>query len=313
MTDVGTTIAAWRRLWLWLVVFGLVLAVIGAASLAGKRRFVAGAGRAEGVVVNVVRQEDAYAAVVRFRTGDGQTVEFTADETAGDRSYFRIGQNRRVLYDPDRPQNAQLDTWVSRWGYESVLLGLGILIVLLGALNRIRRPGPHAVVLPQRLEDGERVRVATFARTGPSVLLLWAAPATAGLLLIAADRIGAWLGVAALGVLLLAIPAVAIAWRPVRVVLTDQRLLVFRGRTGPGAPLLVVPRGSVAVSGRHQGFSIWGVTEFTVAPESASRPLRLSFWPSAAGAAAQPPALGAAIYAALTPDRRGSGRPGRAI
>jgi Protein of unknown function (DUF3592) len=106
----------------------VVLLAIGAATLVHEARFVRGAERATGTVIDLEsRTSDgdlAYYPVVRFTTAEERTVEFTSSSTSS--SPPDVGDHVEVLYDPDDPRDAQLSGFFSLWLWPIVLGGLGI-------------------------------------------------------------------------------------------------------------------------------------------------------------------------------------------
>jgi len=116
--------------WVWPMLLGALFAVAGGLPVLDNMRFVARAESADGLVVDVVDYGDYYP-VVRFYTADERRVQFEASQSAGDPSRWQIGDPVGVLYDPDNPKDAILDTWVSRWGAASILPLLGLFIFLM--------------------------------------------------------------------------------------------------------------------------------------------------------------------------------------
>lgn len=115
------------------------------------QRFAAKATAANGVVVGVaevVQQERRgssdnpyyvdvtyFHPVVRFVTADEQVVEFQADEGSKNPSAYQVEDSIRILYDPVNPRDARLDTWFSRWGGSVILLLIGLVLIVLGAVD----------------------------------------------------------------------------------------------------------------------------------------------------------------------------------
>jgi len=137
------------------MLLGALFAVVGGLPVIDNLRFVARAESADGVVVDIVEREDYYP-VVRFFTADEQRVQFEAGESAGDPSHFQIGESVGVLYNPENPRDARLDTWVSRWGYGTIQLLLGLFIFLVSLAGVIqsrlgrRRLTPRGSYLNER-------------------------------------------------------------------------------------------------------------------------------------------------------------------
>jgi hypothetical protein len=140
------------QLWWWGVAVGLVGLAIGGPALINSLRFVATAQQATGVIVDVVPAEEDYRPVVQFTTAHGQRVEFAAGETAGDQSYYRVGQHIGVLYSANNPNHARLDSWQSRWGLDAIVPALGIFILVISIISlRVERRTPPGAYCRERL------------------------------------------------------------------------------------------------------------------------------------------------------------------
>jgi uncharacterized protein DUF3592 len=162
----GARTSIWRRIRevtsLWsLYLLAVACIAVGAPRLVDDLRFVAAAHSTTGVIVEVemVDETDLYRPIVEYTGPDGRRVRFASGQTAGDRSTYRVGQSIGVLYAPDNPADARLDTWQSRWASDAILPALGVLLILLGFVGvwQSRRPaGPH---------QAERRFTASPART----------------------------------------------------------------------------------------------------------------------------------------------------
>jgi hypothetical protein len=121
---------------------GAALAWWGWARYAATRAFVAKAAAAEGEVVGFetydppggtsVRDRIHYA-LVRYETAGGREVRFRGPSRDGP-VRLRQGQTVRVLYDPDDPTEARVDSFMGLWFAPTLLWMLGggaILIPLL--------------------------------------------------------------------------------------------------------------------------------------------------------------------------------------
>jgi len=112
---------------------GIVLLSVSFATGMRKRRFLARAAVAEGVVVGV--PEGGFHPKIEFTTASGLRVEFVGSGF----KFCRLGDRLRVLYDPDRPRYSP---WVDAFGavwFPQILIaviGLGHLVVGLGAMRR---------------------------------------------------------------------------------------------------------------------------------------------------------------------------------
>jgi hypothetical protein len=115
---------------------GVAFLVWGGLTLLDDQRFDATAGRAEGVVVDNVshRQGEDWIAyhVISFHTAEERVITFEAPQNdvrllGGS----HIGSRVRVVYDPQNPQAARVDTALRRWGTPAALIlcGLGFFAV----------------------------------------------------------------------------------------------------------------------------------------------------------------------------------------
>jgi hypothetical protein len=123
--------------------------VPGLKALVDDWRFINKAASADGVVTglapvaeNVSRQYHEgdvifYHPVIRFVTAHGREVTFQATQGSENRPAQQLGQSVRILYDPENPTDARLDTWYSRWGpVDNLLFGFYFLLpAILGFLG----------------------------------------------------------------------------------------------------------------------------------------------------------------------------------
>ena len=104
---------SWRRIsWVILGIGGLILAgglALGWSSL----RHVLHAERAEGEVIEIRREGDMYAPVVRFRLANGETQE--VKDLGSGAPDFAVGDRVIVLYMPNDPEDFRIDTFEGLW------------------------------------------------------------------------------------------------------------------------------------------------------------------------------------------------------
>ncbi len=100
------------------------------------RTAIARAISADGAVVDLISSIDSdgdtvYYPRVRFRTQAGGMQEFTG--SVGSRpAAFDVGEGVRVLYDPERPGDARIDTFFQLWFLPLLLGGMGIIFAGIG-------------------------------------------------------------------------------------------------------------------------------------------------------------------------------------
>jgi len=134
---------------------GVGLLVGGGFYFGHQQRFAAKAVHADGVIVRLTTSHSssrkggsstAYCPVVRFVTRRAETIEFESNECWSPAP--RVGASIKVLYDPDNPYHAKLDTLPARlfrWGLGVAMTVLGLLFVapgIAGLVRRARAPGP---------------------------------------------------------------------------------------------------------------------------------------------------------------------------
>ncbi len=64
--------------------------------------------------------------------GDGRTVEF--ESQAGSNLAPKVGQQVTVLYDPLKPEEAKLKSFMMLWALPSILTALGVFLLFPGLL-----------------------------------------------------------------------------------------------------------------------------------------------------------------------------------
>ena len=131
----------------WILIFAVASLAICALPLVDSLRFVAAANHTTGVIVEVVPVNRKYQPIVQYTSADGRQLQIASRETAGDRSYYQVGDTIGVLYAPGNPADARLDTWQSRWASDAIMPALGVFVLVLGLLH-VRQSRRHQ--LPYR-------------------------------------------------------------------------------------------------------------------------------------------------------------------
>jgi len=136
---------------LWLLIpfllsaVGAVFLVLGIRNFVRTRRFVSRASSATGTVTDVkIRTSTSHSGegtrvrryrypVVRFQTQDGRTVEFESE--TGTSSFSQgPGAQVEVLYDPLKPGEARIKTFMMLWFAPLIFSVLGFFMFLFGTL-----------------------------------------------------------------------------------------------------------------------------------------------------------------------------------
>jgi hypothetical protein len=124
---------------------GAVFLVLGIRNFVRTRRFVSRASPATGTVTDVkTRTSTSHSSegtrlrryrypVVRFQARDGRTVEFESE--TGTSSFSQgPGEQVTVLYDPLKPQDARIKTFMMLWFAPLIFSVLGLFMLLFGAM-----------------------------------------------------------------------------------------------------------------------------------------------------------------------------------
>lgn len=124
--------ASWRWIaWTILGMGGLITAGGVLMGLGNLRHALYGE-RADGVIVEIVRDGDMYAPVVRFRLPQGETVE--VKDLGSGAPDFAAGDTVTVLYLPENPQDFRLDTFDRLWLVPIIVTVFGGFWLMFGAI-----------------------------------------------------------------------------------------------------------------------------------------------------------------------------------
>jgi hypothetical protein len=121
-------------------VVGIVLLIIGVWITADKLDLVSNGMRADGTVVDLKREYSSsngsssyvYYPIVKFRTEGGGTIEFRSSVGSSHSSYSR-GEGVTVVYDPNDPERAEIDSIFALWGGSLIIFAVGAVFTAVGA------------------------------------------------------------------------------------------------------------------------------------------------------------------------------------
>ncbi|MFN6561379.1 MAG: DUF3592 domain-containing protein [Nostoc sp. ChiSLP01] len=122
---------------------GSIIAVTGIILGINTRSFVSAAIPAQGTVIQLQQRLSSpdskgyrsyvYYPVVQFTTRSGESTVFESN-SASNPPQFAKGQQIEVLYSPDNPGSAQINSWLSLWFLPLMLGGLGSSFALVGGI-----------------------------------------------------------------------------------------------------------------------------------------------------------------------------------
>jgi len=110
---------------------GLVAWSLAAYLYTNTRELVAQGEHARGVVVALNRDRSTYFPVVAFKTEDGTQIEFIG-KTGTSWSRFIKGQPIDVIYRPEDPRDAKINTFLDLWGPALFLTPFGAIFSFFG-------------------------------------------------------------------------------------------------------------------------------------------------------------------------------------
>lgn len=147
-------------------IIGLGLLIASVFVYLNTRKFIDASAKAQGTVIAHAsgRSSDGditYAPIVSFRTEDGRTVEFKSG-TSSTNASPPVGQTVEVLYNRQRPEEAEINSFSSLWTLNIILAGLGAGFFIIGTLVFMvfRRAGINAAEAGRlRQPQDERLRL----------------------------------------------------------------------------------------------------------------------------------------------------------
>ncbi|MDE1886257.1 MAG: DUF3592 domain-containing protein [Xanthomonadaceae bacterium] len=124
-------------------VFSILFLIIDLGLLAGAgmlwrdhANFAAHAMRADGVVTDLIYRSSSkggsYVPAVQFSASDGRIVHITGSTGSNPAAYSR-GEHVTILYPPNNPEGARIDSFSENWLGTLILGGIGLVFALIGA------------------------------------------------------------------------------------------------------------------------------------------------------------------------------------
>ncbi|NPV02639.1 MAG: DUF3592 domain-containing protein [Brevinematales bacterium] len=115
---------------------GLPVIITGFIGISESSAYYGSCGSVEGIVVaNKYKEETknstSYRPVVMFFTPDGTKIHFT-DPVDTFYEEYRVGDKVAVLYPPDDPSNARINSWMRIWFEHAFIIGAGFILIAAG-------------------------------------------------------------------------------------------------------------------------------------------------------------------------------------
>lgn len=125
---------------------GSIFAVTGIIIGISTRSFVASSVLTQGKIIALVERLSTdsdgdssfvYYPVVRFTTNAGEPTVFEANAGSNPPA-FTLGQQVEVLYSPQNPKEARIDSWLELWLFPTIFTSIGLIFVLIGGIVLIK-------------------------------------------------------------------------------------------------------------------------------------------------------------------------------
>jgi len=148
---------------------GLGLLIASIFLFLNTRNFINASAKATGTVIAHAssRSSDGdltYSPVVSFKTPDGRTIEFQS-QTGSSRPSPAVGQTVEILYNPQHPQEAEINSFSSLWILPIILSGLGAGFFIIGTtVFMVFRGTGKAEEKVERLKEAEVERLRREGR-----------------------------------------------------------------------------------------------------------------------------------------------------
>jgi hypothetical protein len=125
------------------IAIGLLIVFVAATQASRSMKFATAGVSAEGTVVQQIRKPGRRPRVrpmVRFATQAGVSIDFTSTESSRYPRY-EDGQKVAVVYLPDAPEHAEIDSFGVLWGGPLLMSLAGLVFAVTGVLVLRRRAG----------------------------------------------------------------------------------------------------------------------------------------------------------------------------
>lgn len=143
-------------------IVGSILILIGLVLIISKILFIDQANSAVGTVTDIIQRKTQdsndviYSTQVQFQTTDGIVRTFTSG-IKGSSPLYAVGSTVKVIYDPQNPQNAEINAFLTMWFLQTFLIFMGMffLALSLSGLSKLRSGKPLGVTYSIQLSGKE--------------------------------------------------------------------------------------------------------------------------------------------------------------
>ena len=122
------------------IVLGLPLFAFGVKELYQVNKFVKRGAHVDGIIVEMKKGSSIFSKYhphVRFQTEEGQTIEFSPGNSSNPPMY-KVNDHVPVVYNPDYPNYAVINTFIEIWLGPVIYAGLGLLLLIFSGLQLIK-------------------------------------------------------------------------------------------------------------------------------------------------------------------------------
>ncbi len=186
-----------------------IFSIIGAGMLVGTffwfqhvESFIAESAKAEGKVTEVVRSRSSdsttYKPVVQFNAPNGELIEFMSDTGSNPPSHT-VGEKVEVLYLPDNPHDAKINSFFTLWfgplivgvmGGIFFLVGLGIVLATANKSRKYVHLRKNGTPVITKFQEVERIRSHRAKGRSPyRIISQWQDPVTSEIYVFNSDYI----------------------------------------------------------------------------------------------------------------------------
>ncbi len=128
------------------LVLGLPFLIFGAKELYQVNKFVTSGDQADGIIVEMNKGSSIlskYHPRVRFQTKKGKTIEFSPGNGSNPPMY-EVNDHVSVVYNPDYPNYAAINSFIEIWLGPVIYAGLGLLLLIFSGLQWVKSKSQSA-------------------------------------------------------------------------------------------------------------------------------------------------------------------------